>query len=399
MRLTLINQFYTPDISPTAHLCASLAEHRAAQGDEVTVITSRTGYVTAVDAARADGAVRVCRVLSTRLGSRTNLRRFLDWATFYLPAFWRAATLPRQDVIIALTTPPFIALAGALHKFLHPRTKLVLWNMDCYPEAVERSGLVRTGGLMARMMRAVNRALFRRTDRVVCLDRAMRQLLSSQYTPPGGDSAYAVIPNWERAAMFPAGPCHDSPPPRAPGAKFTILYLGNAGYGHEFATMIEAARALRNDPVNFLFVGGGALRPWIAAERQRLGLGNIELRDYVSKEQTPELMRTADCALITLENPMLGVMSPSKLHANLAMGLPILYVGPAGGNVDEAIARFACGASLRPSDARELVETIRSWMSDGSAHARLRQSARRAFDEAYCDLKTLKQFDTLLGSM
>ena len=32
MRLTLVNQFYAPDISPTAQLAASLAEHRAAQG-------------------------------------------------------------------------------------------------------------------------------------------------------------------------------------------------------------------------------------------------------------------------------------------------------------------------------------------------------------------------------
>ncbi|MDB5303853.1 MAG: glycosyl transferase group 1, partial [Phycisphaerales bacterium] len=134
MRLTIINQFYTPDISPTAHLCASLAEHRAARGDEVTVITSRSGYVGGIGALRASGgAVRVCRVWSSRLGSRTNLRRFLDWATFYLPAAVRALTLPKQDVIIALTTPPFITLAGVAHKVLHPSTKLVLWNMDCYP--------------------------------------------------------------------------------------------------------------------------------------------------------------------------------------------------------------------------------------------------------------------------
>jgi hypothetical protein len=45
MRITIINQFYPPDLSPTAHLAASLAEHRAALGDEVTVITGRAGYV------------------------------------------------------------------------------------------------------------------------------------------------------------------------------------------------------------------------------------------------------------------------------------------------------------------------------------------------------------------
>ncbi|MDB5299359.1 MAG: hypothetical protein JWO87_1022 [Phycisphaerales bacterium] len=398
MRLTIINQFYTPDISPTAHLCASLAEHRAARGDEVTVITSRSGYVGGVGAVpRSGGAVRVCRVWSSRLGSRTNLRRFLDWATFYLPAAVRALTLPRQDVIIALTTPPFITLAGVAHKVLHPSTKLVLWNMDCYPEAVERTGLVRTGGWVAGVMRAMNRALFRRLDRAVCLDGAMKHLLSSQYTLHSGESGWQVIPNWERATMFPKE-ARDAAC-RLGGAKFTVLYLGNAGYGHEFATTLRAAEMLRDEPVNFLFVGGGALRPWIEQERDRLGLTNIELRDYVSKEQTPELMRSAGCALITLEESMLGVMSPSKLHANLATGLPVIYVGPRGSNVDEAIARHGCGASLRPGDAQGMAVLIRRWMTDTAEHERLRARARATFEEAYCDEKTLPQFDALLAEL
>ena len=55
MRLTVVNQFYAPDISPTAQLAASLAEHRAAQGDHVTIVTGRAGYLE--DVART-GVVR-----------------------------------------------------------------------------------------------------------------------------------------------------------------------------------------------------------------------------------------------------------------------------------------------------------------------------------------------------
>ena len=53
MRLTLVNQFYAPDISPTAQLAASLAEHRADLGDEVTVITGRAGYLEGLAPRRA----------------------------------------------------------------------------------------------------------------------------------------------------------------------------------------------------------------------------------------------------------------------------------------------------------------------------------------------------------
>jgi colanic acid biosynthesis glycosyl transferase WcaI len=399
--LTLINQFYTPDLSPTAHLCASLAEHRAALGDRVTVLCGRGGYVRPVGGTE-DRRVRVVRVWTAQLGSRTLLTRLIDWLTFYIMAMGRAALLPRQDVIVCLTTPPYIVLAGILQKLLRPRTRLVLWNMDCYPEAVERTGMLRAGGIASRVMRRLNRAIFRRIDQLVCLDTAMKELLLSQYAPGDRELPVELIPNWERASFFPkGGNCAkwDDPIAETLGGRFVVLYLGNAGYGHEFATIIEAAERLRDEPVAFLFVGGGAMRPWIAEQASRRGLSNIVLHDYVAKEQTPAVMASADCALITLEEYAAGVMSPSKLHSNLAMGLPILYIGPRKSNVDEAIERFDCGASLRPGDADAAVEFVRSMISDREQHAQLRKRARDAFEQAYCDERTLPRFDALFEQL
>lgn len=397
MRLTLINQFYTPDLSPTAHLCASLAEHRAAMGDRVTVVCGRGGYVKPVGVVD-DRRVRVIRVWTAQLGSRGLLSRLVDWLTFYVVAMIRTALLPRQDVIVCLTTPPYIVLAGVVQKMLRPRTRLVLWNMDCYPEAVERTGIAREGGIASRAMRALNRWIFRRIDQLICLDAAMRELLMLQYAPRDRELPVELIPNWERASFFPKEgprPKWDDPIVQRLHGRFIVLYLGNAGYGHEFATMLDAAERLRDEPITFLFVGGGAMRPWIAEQARIRDLSNIVLHDYVTKEQTPAVMALADCALITLENYAAGVMSPSKLHSNLAMGLPILYIGPRMSNVDEAIERFACGASVRPGDADAAAQFLRSLMRDRDLHARFRGRAREAFEQAYCDERTLPRFDAL----
>jgi colanic acid biosynthesis glycosyl transferase WcaI len=406
MRLTLINQFYTPDISPTAHLCASLAEHRAARGDQVTVLTSRTGYLAAVTGDAVSKSVRVRRLWSTCMGSRTNLGRLLDWITFYVPALWAAATMPRQDMVIAMTTPPFIALAGLVHKLLNPSARLVLWNMDVYPEALERTKLIKTDGIIGRLMRSANRTIFRRLDCLVSLDVAMEHLLLSQYTAPDRSPRHVVIPNWERLDLFPperplAGDnaIADDWPAETLDGQFVILYLGNAGFGHEFQTLIDAADRLRDEPVKFLFVGGGALRPWIAMQCEKRRLTNIVLRDYVPKEQTPAILRQADCALITLDQSMLGTMSPSKLHANLAMGLPVIYVGPTESNVDNAIGRFGCGVSLRVGDAAGFAEFVRRMMTTRQEHASLRAKARHAFEEQFCDEKTLAEFDAVIGEV
>ena len=155
-----------------------------------------------------------------------------------------------------------------------------------------------------------------------------------------------------------------------------VLYLGNAGYGHEFKTMIDAAEQLRDDPVTFLLVGGGALRPWIAEQAKLKGLTNIQLCDYVPKEETRAVMGVANLPLITLENYAAGVMSPSKLNSNLAMGLPVIYIGPEKSNVDEAIERFGCGMSLRVGQSGRVVEFIREMMRDPKRHSELRERSR-----------------------
>jgi glycosyltransferase involved in cell wall biosynthesis len=392
MRLTIINQFYPPDISPTAHLCASLAEHRAETGDDVTMITGLGGYLGPITAASTVAKIQVRRVWSTLFGSHSRLTRLVDWATFYFCALIRTALLPSQDVIISLTTPPYIALAAIIHKLLHPRTRIVLWNMDCYPEAIERTGMVRQGGWIGRIMRAVNRMIFRRIDHLVCLDEAMAELLA-QYKPRRRELAVSIIANWEKADLFA------SFDPKPPGGPFTVLYLGNAGYGHEFNTLIAAAGLLRDEPVIFEFVGGGACRDWITEQANLRGLNNIVFRDYVPKEQTPAIMQRAACALITLEDQMAGVMSPSKMHANLAMGLPILYVGPARTNVDEAIERFGCGISLRPGKAAEMAAFIRDLMNHPDRQAKLRLAARAAFEQSYSDKQGLARFDAILQSL
>jgi glycosyltransferase involved in cell wall biosynthesis len=263
--------------------------------------------------------------------------------------------------------------------------------MDVYPEAVERTQLVKPGGIISQVMRSVNRAIFRQVDHLICLDQAMADLLLSQYTPRGRKVPYTIIPNWERWNLS-----EGNGQAKSAAEKFTVLYLGNAGYGHEFHTLIDAAARMRDDPVTFLFVGGGAMRPWIARQCAERRLGNIEFRDYVPKERTPDTMREADCALITLEETMLGVMSPSKLHANLSMGLPVIYVGPPRSNVDEAIQRFGCGISLRPGEGEGLASFVRDLMKNRERHIQMRRNARRAFEEAYCEARTLPRFDDVI---
>ena len=410
MRLAIVNLFYPPDLAPSAHFAASLAEHRAGLGDEVTVICGKGSYLSGASAglppagrsAEEEASSRmphVIRLWTPALGRGSTLRRLGDYLAFLIGAVARVETLPRQDVIIPLTSPPYAIVVAVAHRLLHRQTRIILWSHDIFPDAAEEYGTIKPRGVASRFLRAVKRWLFRRVDHVVALDRAMLDRELSQYASNGRPTG-SVIPNWEPLALFPAGArprrwiAYEEP---ELAQRFVVLYLGNLGYGHPTDTIAEAASRLAGDDVAFLFVGGGVRYPELKEKAKRRSADNVILRGYVPKEETPSVLAGASCTLVSLDERSLGIMSPCKLHAGLASGVPVVYVGPAGTNVDEAIAAYRCGFSLRQGDVDGLVNAVRRLRDDKELADEMSRNARRAFEDAYCDARTLPRWDALLG--
>ena len=404
MKLTLINQYYPPDLAPTGNMAAGLAEHRAQLGDDVTVITSAGGYAGAeisLDPTR-ESRTRVIRIRTLQLGRENLVRRALDYLAFYVGALWQMSLLPAQDIVIALTTPPWIAWVGWVHKRLHPGSKLMIWTMDVYPEAAERFGAMQPGSVLSRFAHAASKGLLTRADAVVALDGAMKSLLTKRYALDQSGPSITLIPNWESEARYPADRAVKSWSPPAGiniEEQFTVLYMGNAGRGHDFGTLLNAVQQLGNDAVAFLFIGGGPQWKRLKSARADLDLRNLHLLDYLPRESATSVMSKADCGLIVLRDDALGVMSPSKLHGYLAMSLPVIYVGPEDSNVDEAIKSFDCGISLRHGDAEGMVRFISDLAADPDQKRHVGLRARAAFEERYSDTVALAEFDHLLQEL
>ena len=403
MRVSFVNLFYPPDVAASGSFVASVAEHRASMGDEVTVICGSGAYLgrspnpstTAADAAVTSEGPRIIRLWTPGLGKASTGHRLADYLSFLVGAMTRLAVAPRQDVVVALTSPPYTLLAAVVHRVVHPRTRVVYWCHDVYPDAAEEYGTIRAGGIVSRVLRSIQRWLLRKTDHVIALDDAMlrRTLASAGDGSPSG----SVIPNWEPMSLFPRGQhpaVWDGYEDADLRDRFVVLYLGNLGYGHPTSTMTRAAEDLAKDgDVTFLFVGGGVRYPELAEEVRRRKLDDVVLRGYVPKDTTPSVLAGAGCALISLDDGSRGIMSPCKLHGALASGVPVVYVGPVGTNVDEAIERYTCGFSLRHGDAAGLADAVRRLRDDPELAAELSSNARRAFEDAYCDERTLPLFD------
>src|SRR3990172_9570224 len=224
----------------------------------------------------------------------------------------------------------------------------------------------------------------------------MAQLLRSPYIRDSRALPTTVIPTWEPGERFAAADMTqpwDLGERLASESRLCVLHVGNTGYGHSFETIVEASEQLQEDPVAFVFVGGGERWSWLEAARRERALAHWHLVPYLPEGQFRAAMASAGCALITLRDSFLGIISPSKLHAALAMSLPVLYVGPEGSNVDEAIRRFDFLVSLLHGNAEGVVDFVRRLRSDADYAGRLRQRAREAFERGFTDQQALPAFD------
>ena len=136
MRLTILNQFFYPDHSATSQLMTDLAENLCEHGFEVTAVAARGRYNggDTLPASEVHNGVRIERAWATGFGKKRLWGRLADYVTFYLSACWKLLTMPRQDVVMALTTPVAVRCASSASD-TEPRSALAVTVCSANPES------------------------------------------------------------------------------------------------------------------------------------------------------------------------------------------------------------------------------------------------------------------------
>ncbi|WP_242344770.1 glycosyltransferase family 4 protein [Anaeromyxobacter terrae] len=398
MRVLLLNQFFHPDLSATSQIATDLAEDLAASGVEVTALSGRGSYLGGKQLGARDEhrGVQIVRASATSLGKRTLLHRGMDYASFYATAGAALARLPRHDVMIAMTTPPLIAAAAAALKG-PKRSRLVYWVQDLYPDVAVAFGALGPRSPLTRMMAAASRAVMRRADRVVVLG----EVMGERCVASGADPArISVIPNWaDAAAVHPVEHGRNSlRDGLANGARTVVMYSGNMGLAHDIATLLGAARRLRDRrDVAFVFIGDGARKRDVEAAARELP--NLRLEPYQARERLAESLSAGDLHLIGLSPEIEGLIEPSKLYGIMAAGRPALFVGPEGSEVARTIVRHDCGRVLRNGDAEGLASAIAELADDHDLRIAMGERARAVLEQRYARRVATARFKGLLEEL
>jgi glycosyltransferase involved in cell wall biosynthesis len=290
-------------------------------------------------------------------------------------------------VIVGSSPHLFTALVGwrLARRFGVP---FVMEVRDLWPETFVGFGFWSARHPIVRVLRRLERFLYRRADRIVVLmPEAWRYI-----TRLAGVAEEKVvwIPNGACAAADEIGGADSGPRP------FTVLYMGAHGRANVLDDLLTAARALqdRGSEVRFVLVGGGKEKERLVERARELALRNLEFRDPVPRTEVEATLAQADALVALLEDTPLyqyGI-SLNKLFDYMAAGKPVVLAGDVAHNYVELAG---CGVTVRPRDPEALARAIAD-LAAMPAEARRTMGARgRAYVRRHHDWDLLA--DRLAG--
>jgi glycosyltransferase involved in cell wall biosynthesis len=405
----ILNQGFWPDLVATAQHAFDLAQHLVRNGDRVTVVASRSMYgksgAVLPRYERVDG-IYVHRVSSNLFDKNGFAGRTFDFLLFNLACLARTIRLPRHDVVVCLTTPPFVAMVGLLLRWLKG-TRFVFWTMDLYPDLPLQAGLIKRDSILHRLFDWIDRFCLRKADAVVVLGRCMLGRLEAK---GGRQGRTEVISPWaDTRAVLHSGESVTKSSAMGPnplraewdiGDRFVVEYSGNYAIGHDTRTVTEAMERLREDDgLRWLFVGGGVMRPSVERFAHERMLRNVIFRPYERRDRLNDLLGLGDVHLVLLDPGFEGIILPSKFYGILAAGRPTIFVGPEACEVAKVIRETGCGLVVANGDAEGLVEAIRAIRSDAARADEMGLRARRAAEAKYSMEASCAAWRTLLHRM
>lgn len=269
----------------------------------------------------------------------------------------RGIATRRLSGIVVSTSPPMAAMAALVIAFVR-RAPITYWVMDLNPDQMVELGKLRSGSIPVRLYDVFNRAILQRANRVVALDRFMAERLLKKQDV---SDKLEVMPPWpHEEALEPIA--HEKNPFRKEHGledKFVFMYSGNHGFSTPITTVLQAALLMQDrEDIVFMFIGGGVGKREVDAAIAAHEPRNIVSLPYQPFDTLRYSLSAADVHLVSVGNDVVGVVHPCKVYGAMAVGRPILLLGPNPCHVSDLLREHQLGWHIEHDDVDGAKNTL-----------------------------------------
>ena len=403
MHILLIHQVFAAldEAGGTRH--HEFARYLAAQGHQVTVITSSVSYLSgnaltppSAPLSRFAGegtGVRVIHAANYRALHKSFLHRLLFFVSFMASSFWIGLGVKNVDVVWG-TSPPIFQGATAWALARLKRVPFLFEVRDLWPKFAIAVGVLKNKVLI-RMSLWLERFLYRRADRVIVNSPAYVDHVRER-----GARRVDLVPNGADPDMFdPSDPGEAFRTRNGLTDKIVVLYAGAHGMSNDLGVVLEAARQLADRPgVRIVFLGDGKEKANLQEQAKRLNLTNVLFLSPVPKTDMPQTLAGTD-ACIAILKPIEEYKTPypNKVFDYMAAGRPVVLA--IDGVIRDVIEAGQCGIFSPPGDPSALAAAIRSLADNPERSRRMGLAGRKYLEENFSRAKIAGQLLMILEEL
>lgn len=400
-RVKIITQFYPPDFAATGQLIQELSAQLSNQGIEVDVFTGQPGYAFTLSQAPAEEHkknLKIKRSRFTQLWSKRIRGKAINGVLFCLRAGLHLCRHRDKDTVLLLTTaPPFLSVLGYLANlcFGLPYVCLIY---DLYPDAATELNVVSHQHPIAKLWDKINGLVWQKAQGIIVLSTTMKSRIIAKH--PQITDKISVIHNWADSEWIQPISKQENWFAQQHGIhqKFTVLYSGNLGRCHDIDTILATIKLLKDDPIQFIFIGAGAKQKTCIETVKNLGLQNCLFLPYQDRENLPYSLTACDLAFVSIAPGLEGIVAPSKLYGIMAAGRAIAAICDSQSYLRNLINDAGCGACFDHNDSQGLANFIRSVAADSALTKTMGEAGRKYLENNFTPEIIAEQYKEVLRS-
>lgn len=322
------------------------------------------------------------------------LGRLINYFSFTFKVALYFMKLREYKTVIVYSNPPILPLIAALADKCF-NTKVIFVSYDIYPEIAISTNTLSENSLISKIMKVVNRIVFKHVNKVVALSSEMKAYLIKNRTALS-QYQVEVIPNWyEDKGLSDASDLSKNElfTSLRKDDNLIVSYFGNMGICQDLDTIVYAIRKLKGvSKVKFIFAGHGNKMQMLKNIVEQEDLKNVYIFDFLHGRDFQDALNISDCFLVSLADGLTGLCVPSKTYSYMMAGKPIIAIMGSNSDIVRDLYENNAGFAVQVGECNKLVDSIHQLLDSEDERRIMGENCRRVFLTRYTKARCTQKY-------
>ncbi|GBF18521.1 MULTISPECIES: glycosyltransferase family 4 protein [Arenibacter] len=397
MKLLFLTDNFPPEFNAPATRTHEHCKEWVKNGVDVTVITCvpnfpegkvYKGYKNKFYQKEIIDGIKVIRVWTYITANEGFFKRTIDYISFMISSFLIGLFI-KCDVIIATSPQFFTAISGRWLSFWK-RAKWVMEIRDIWPESIKAVGAMKNNPVISFFEYLEHKMYLNAWKIITVTDSFKKQLIDKHKIK---EDKIEVVKNGANMELYGPKPKNQRLlEEHGLKGKFIIGYIGTHGMAHKLDFILDCAKDIKDSKIHFLFLGTGAEKENLLAQKRKFGIHNVTMLDPVEKKLVSEYISILDVGLVNLrKSDTFKSVIPSKIFELTAMHKPILL--GVEGEAKNLIQQYNVGLAFIPENKVDFLEKMQLLKNQITIDPNIFKLMLIDFDRTHLALKMLRFID------